>query len=326
MRKILRDIDDSCLSVNDAFERFITAKRSEGRRAATIRSYTVSFKDFKKFCFDNEITNIQSVNKDIVNLYKEHLLNLNISDESKNTYLRAVKAVLYFLMDDEILPVFKIKLFPAPAKDRVSTFTDDELKLLINCDYKNSKSFSEVRDYYMMLTLLLTGIRRSTLVNIMINDIDFENDRIHLRHIKRENEFKIKEIPLGSDLKGLLQKYLKTTRLREQKVKYLFPNVEGNMLYPDSVSRHITDLCKAAGVEPRSCHEFRRTFATKCYDKLNSSEETRKLMLISDPRVLKHYINEDLGNLQEESQKLNFVSQIQSPRILQGKIDKNNKD
>ena len=319
MKKLICDIDETTLSIASAFDNFLTAKRSEGRRDTTLRSYRTSFKDFQRFCDDNSVSGISEINKDLINRYKEHLLDMDVSDETRNTYLRAVKAVAYYLMDAEDLPMFKIKLFPAPSKERVSTFSDDELKKLLNCRYRNSKSFCEVRDYYMMLTFLLTGIRRSTIANIMIEDVDFENERICLRHIKRDNEFRIKQIPLNPDLKNLLHKYLKITKLREQKVEYLFPNVEGKRMHPDTISKCIYRLCEVAGVQPRSCHEFRRTFATKCYEQLDDSEKTRKLMLISDVRVLKHYVNEDLGSLQESAQQLNFVTQIQAPRILQGK-------
>ena len=316
------DIDENILTIANAFDNFITTKRSEGRRDTTLRAYKTSFKDFQQFCDDNGIVSISGINKELMVRYKEHLLNKNLSVESRNTYLRAVKAVSYYLMDEEDLTPFRIKLFPIPSKERVSTFSDTELKALLECRYRDSKSFCEVRDYYMMLTFLLTGARRSTIANIMIEDVDFENEKICLRHVKRDNNFKIKEIPLNPDLRNLLQKYLKLTRLREQKVAYLFPNVEGKKMHPDTISKCIYRLCEVAGIEPRGCHEFRRTFATKCYNQLDDSEKTRKLMLISDARVLKHYINEDIGSLQESAQQLNFVTQIQSPRILQGKIAK----
>lgn len=322
MKKIILDIDETTLSIANAFDNFMTAKRCEGRRDTTLRSYRTSFKDFQRFCDDNGILNISEINKDLITRYKEHLLDMDVSIETRNTYLRAVKAVAYYLMNEEDLPQFKIKLFPAPSKERVSTFSDDELKRLLNCRYKNSKSFCDVRDYYMMLTLLLTGIRRSTISNMKIEDVDFDTERICLRHIKRDNEFKIKQIPLNPDLNNLLRKYLKLTKLREQNIEYLFPNVEGKRMHPDTISKCIYKLCEAAGIQPRSCHEFRRTFATKCYNQLDDAEKTRKLMLISDARVLKHYINEDLGTLQECAQQLNFVTQIQTPRILQGKIGK----
>lgn len=318
-RKIL-NIQETVLTIEAGFNNFLTAKRSEGRRDTTLRSYKTSFKDFLRYCEDNQICYISELNKNLINNYKEHLLDMDVSAETRNTYLRAVKAVTYYLIETEDLTPFKIKLFPTPAKEKVSTFSDEELKKLMNCSFKNSKSFTEVRDYYLMLTLLLTGVRRSTIANMMINDIDFENDLIYLRHIKRDNEFKMKQIPLNPDLKNLLQKYLKITRLREQKVEYLFPNIEGKQLCPDTVTQCVYDICKAAGVPQRGSHEFRRTFATKCYDQLDDIEKTRKLMLVSDPRVLKHYINEDIESLQESVQQLNFVTQIQAPRILQGAI------
>lgn len=316
MKKLIRDIDDTSPSVEAAFDMFITSKRSEGRQEATIRSYRTSFKDFKQFCNKNKITDISKINKKTIESYKTHLLDLDVTMETRNTYLRAVKAVIYYLFDAEDLTPFRIKLFPAPSKEHISTYDDNDLKKLIESEYKDSTNFSQIRDYYMMITLLLTGIRRSTLANMMIEDIDFENKKIYLRHVKRDNEFKLKEIPLNADLENALKKYLKLTRLKEQKIKYLFPNVEGKMLIPDTVTKCINKLCKDAGVSPRGCHEFRRTFATKCYNKLDDIEKTRKLMLISDSRVLKHYINEDISTLQESSQQLNFVTQIQSPQVL----------
>ena len=322
MRKIINDIEENDLTVQAAFDNFITLKRSEGRRDATIRSYKVSFKNFQQYCIDNKIINVKQINKQLIENYKEYLVDLDISAESKNTYLRAVKAYTNYLIDNGSIAFFKIKLFSSPSKEHVSTFSDEELKKLLNSPLKKSKNFSDVRDYYMMLTLFLTGIRRSTLVNMMIDDVDFDNEKICLRHIKRDNEFKIKEIPLNSDLKSALQKYLRITRLREQKIKYLFPNVEGNMLHPDTVSKHINRICESVGIPIRGCHEFRRTFATKCYDQLDDIEKTRKLMLISDPRVLKHYVNEDIGILQKSSEQLNFATQIQSPFILKHSIEK----
>lgn len=322
MKKIIMDIDEQALTIKAAFDNFITAKKSEGRRDTTLRSYKISFKEFLRYCDDNKIRNVSEVNKELINKYKEHLLDMDVSAETRNSYLRAVKAVMYYLMETEDLKTFKIKLLPTPSKEKVSTFNDEELKLLMNCRYKNSKSFSEVRDYYMMLTFLLTGVRRSTVSNMMIDDIDFENNLIYLRHIKRDNEFKMKQIPLNSDLKLLLHKYLNLTRLKEQKVEYLFPNVEGKQLHPDTITKCIHNICEVAGIPKRGCHEFRRTFATKCYDELDDIEKTRRLMLIDDPRVLKHYINEDIGVLQECANHLNFVTQMQATRILQGDIRK----
>ena len=322
MKRKINNIEDYGVSIRSAFDSFITTKQSEGRRDATISSYKRSIIDFMKFCEDNGYSDISAINKDLIEKYKIHLLSKDISAETRNTYLRTVKVFTSYLFDEEDITPFRIKLFQAPAKEEVSVYSDEEIKKLLNCRYKNSKSFSEVRDYYLMLTFLLSGVRRSTLANMLIEDVRFDEDVLILRHIKRNNVFKIQQIPLNPDLKVALKKYLRRTHLVEQGVKYLFPNVEGEMLYPDSISRKMYKICEVAGIKPRSCHEYRRTFATKTYNTLEDTEKTRKLMLISDSRVLKRYINEDMDMLKESADKLNFVTQILAPRPLIGSMKK----
>ena len=55
MKRKIRDIEECGVSINNAFDNFITSKKSEGRRDATIRSYKGSIKDFMKFVFFNEV-------------------------------------------------------------------------------------------------------------------------------------------------------------------------------------------------------------------------------------------------------------------------------
>lgn len=322
MKKLLTTVDEDNISITDAFEAFISAKTSEGLRTATIRSYKGSVKDFLKFCDDNSYTDISEIDKELIEKYKLHLLSMEVSVETRNTYLRTLKTFVSYLIDAEDLTPVKIKLFQTPAKKEVTVYTDEEIKQLLNCRYKDSKRFSELRDYHLMLTFLLTGARRSTLANMLVEDVRFDDDILILRHIKRNNVFQIQQIPLNPDLKVALKKYLRKTKLIDKGVEYLFPNVEGKMLHPDTISSNMRDMCVVAGIKPRACHEYRRTFATKSYNTLEDTEKTRKLMLISDPRVMKRYINEDMGMLKESAQKLTFVTQIQAPRPLRGNINK----
>ncbi len=52
MKRIIKNIEKSGVSITNAFDNFITSKIAEGRRGATIRSYKGSIKDFMKFCED----------------------------------------------------------------------------------------------------------------------------------------------------------------------------------------------------------------------------------------------------------------------------------
>lgn len=128
MKRKIMDIEECGVSITTAFDSFITTKKSEGRREATLRSYTGSFKDFLKFCDDKGYTDISEINKDLVEKYKLHLLDKDVSVETRNTYLRTLKAFTSYLFEEENLTPFKIKLFQAPVKEEVSVYSDEEIK------------------------------------------------------------------------------------------------------------------------------------------------------------------------------------------------------
>ena len=85
MRKIINKIcNDNKLSIDMAFNNFISLKKSEGRRSDTIRSYNTSIKDFKKYCSANNIIDIHDINKSLIEKYKEHLIELDIANTDAN--------------------------------------------------------------------------------------------------------------------------------------------------------------------------------------------------------------------------------------------------
>lgn len=313
-------IVDKELDISTAFDNFLKKKKSEGKSPDTIRAYRSQGKNFLNYCMEHKKIKVTEINPAFIDDYKTHLIDqADYTQDTRASYLRATKAFVSYLISENEIEPFAITMFRIPSKTSVSTYTDEEMKKLINCSWSKSKDFGERRDYAMMLTFLLTGARRSTIRNMRIEDIDFDNDLLTLRHIKRDNEFQIRQVPLNPDLREALMKYLKKSNLSEYS-EYLFPNVEGKPQHPDTINKRLKLLFEAAGVENRGCHEFRRTYATKAYSELGDIEQTQKLMLISDPRVMSRYVNTDMKKLKESVQKLNFVTAIKSPRPLRGKM------
>ena len=322
MKRVIKNIKNASLSIKTAFEDFIALKKSEGAVAQTLSSYRTHIRCFMAYCDGRKIECAEQIDKGLVDAYKSYLVDRDdITVETKNTYLRALKCFVSYLVSIEEVQSFNIRLFNTPSKASVPVYSDEEIKKVLNCPYVKSKVFSERRDYAMMLTLLLTGARRSTVVNMKIDDIDFDNDLVTLQHIKRDNQFQIRQIPLNPDLKTALAKYIRVSEVGKYS-SYLFPNVEGKPLHPDTANKRMKKLFNASGVEFRGCHEFRRTFASKAYCALGDIEQTRKLMMIADPRVLKRYVNTDMKMLKESVQQLAFVTQIQAQRPLRGALKK----
>lgn len=321
MKKVIKTKNHR-LSLKTAFENFITVKKSEGRTKTTLNSYTTQLSCFFDYCKGRKIAYADQITKQLAEEYRVHLLGrTEIAQDTRASYVRALKSFVSYLVSIDELDSFPIPNFPIASKTSVSTYSDEEIKKLLSCPWSKSKDFSELRDYTLMMTLLLTGARRSTARSIQIDDVDFDNELLTLRHIKRDTTFQIRQVPLNPDLKIAFTKYLRKTGLQSQS-KYLFPNVEGGELHPDTINKRMEKLFEAADVEFRGCHEFRHTFATKTYAALGDIEQTRKLMMISDPRVLRRYINTDMEQLKESVQKLTFVTQLKAPRPLRGEARK----
>ena len=66
--------------------------------------------------------------------------------------------------------------------------------------------FSEYRNWVFINYLIATGNRLSTVINIKIGDIDFDNDTIILKKTKNRNQ---QIIPIANSLKIVLLEYLK---------------------------------------------------------------------------------------------------------------------
>lgn len=232
MKKLIKTKNDR-LSLQQAFHNFLTLKKSEGRTKSTLNSYSTQLSCFFSYCTDKKISFVDQITKNLVDEYRVHLLNrADITQDTRASYVRALKSFVSYLVSAEELDDFKIPNFPIASKTSVSTYSDEEIKQLLSCPWSKSKDFSEQRDYVMMLTLFLTGARRSTVRAMRIDDVNFEDELLTLRHIKRDMTFQIRQVPLNSDLKTAISKYLRKTGLCGQS-EYLFPNVEGGLLHVD---------------------------------------------------------------------------------------------
>ena len=80
----------------------------------------------------------------------------NINDISVNTYLRAVRAMCYYFMKLGYTPPFQINLVKA-EKQVKETYTDSEIKTLLEKPSISKTTFCEYRNWVMINYLLATG-------------------------------------------------------------------------------------------------------------------------------------------------------------------------
>lgn len=128
------------LTVQDAFELFIRKCRVKNLAEQSIISYRDKVTPFLKFTGNDRL--ISEIDSDTVDDFIIWLRdNTKANDITINSYLRSVRAFLYYCMNCDYIPRFKIQLTKAEKKLK-ETYTDEELmRLLAKPDCNAPKPF-----------------------------------------------------------------------------------------------------------------------------------------------------------------------------------------
>lgn len=295
----------SNLSIQEAFDLFIWKCKIKNLTDISISSYEKKMVHFYEFIDKSEP--ITAVTKDTVDDYILWLReNTEANDITINSYLRSVRAFLYFCMEDRYIPTFKIQLIKAEKKIK-ETYTDDELVRLLEKPDVDNCSFSCYKTWVFENYLLGTRNRISTALDLHIGDINFQSGVIILRKTKNRKQ---QIIPLSATLAEILQGYL---QIRGGEADdYVFCNEYGEQASCRTYQQLVRRYNRKRGVEKTSCHTFRHTFAKNWI--LNSGDMFRlqKILGHSDLTVTKEYVNMFGQDLQMDFEKFNPLDNLKS--------------
>lgn len=295
----------SNLSIQEAFDLFIRKCKIKNLTDLSISSYEKKMVHFYEFIDKSEP--ITAITKDTVDDYILWLReNTEANDITINSYLRSVRAFLYFCMEDRYIPTFKIQLIKAEKKIK-ETYTDDELVRLLEKPNVDNCSFSCYKTWVFENYLLGTGNRISTALDLHIGDINFQSGVIILRKTKNRKQ---QIIPLSATLAEILQGYL---QIRGGEADdYVFCNEYGEQASCRTYQQLVRRYNRKRGVEKTSCHTFRHTFAKNWI--LNSGDMFRlqKILGHSDLTVTKEYVNMFGQDLQMDFEKFNPLDNLKS--------------
>lgn len=277
------------LTITECFQLFVDKCTVKNLSPETIHLYQNQFRTFyntleKKDCLMSEITS-KDVDNFILHLRKQNTCN----DITINSYLRGLRAFLYFAMDNQYLPAFKVTI-PKVDKTIKETYTDEELEKLLKKPNLKQCSFTEYKIWVYTNYLLATGNRLSSALGLKIGDLDFKNQLIHVRKVKNRKE---QIIPMSDTLCKVLREYLRYRKGTDD--DYVFCNTRGgkgdNRTYEDMLASYN----RKRGVEKTSAHLYRHTFAKRWI--LNGGDIFRlqKILGHSDLAVVKEYV-EMFGN------------------------------
>ena len=138
-----------------------------------------------------------------IDLYIEELLERELKIVSINTRLRAVRTFINYCAEKELIKHFKVKMLK-DTQEVPDTYTNKELARLLARPKTNN--YVEIRTWAFINFAVGTGCRISTIMDIKIRDLDFENQTITLRKVKNRKQ---QIIPMSTTLSKVLTWYLK---------------------------------------------------------------------------------------------------------------------
>ena len=291
------------MSIIEAFNLFIRKCKVNNLTEKSIFSYERKLNHFWEYIDNNNPISI--VNKEMVEDYILWLRkSTDANDITINSYLRSLRAFLYYCMDCGYISYFKIKLIKAEKKIK-ETYTDDELERLLAKPDINNCTFSTYKTWVFENYLLGTGNRISTALNVRIADVDFDNGTITLRKTKNRKQ---QIIPLSSTLARILREYLEYRGGETEDV--LFCNEYGEpaieMTYQQLVRRYNIKR----KVNKTSCHLFRHTFAKNWIISGGDVFRLQKILGHSGIEVTKEYVQMFGQDLQMDFEKFNPLDRM----------------
>jgi integrase/recombinase XerD len=225
---------------------------------------------FTEFCHQRGVERPQQVTLDLLQAYQQRLYEhrkrdgepLTVATQAQRlvtvthffTWLRRSGLVLANPASDLVMPKPDRRLPEA-------TLSATEMSRLLAAPVISQPL--GLRDRAVLEVFYSCGLRRAELIELAVDDIDFDRGTVFVRHGKGAKD---RYVPIGERALFWLRLYLDLVRPRfalDDRVDQLFLSSVGKPLCADWLSRRIRRYLAAAGIHKGgSCHLLRHTVAT----------------------------------------------------------------
>lgn len=269
INKLALKLKDEDLTISFALREVIKQMKASGSRPRTMSDYELHVNQFA------EITEIESLSQITTASIYNWLASMNVSDQTKLTRLKCLKAFLGKCYNNGWLKSkfwseIKVKV-GSPVK--VGAEEGDIRKLLSTLDLTD---FVQLRDAVAILMLFQTGVRVNTLANIKESHVNLEENLLRLDGSILKNHQRI-TLPFDETLSRLLSVLIKQNNLirdeRGHSNDYLFITQYGGHIVTsqtnNGIQKRLFKYAREHGLENINPQAIRRGFAKRLYIKSN---------------------------------------------------------
>ena len=266
----------------------------------TLRAYKTNLEAFKSFInSQNKTLRMEKASYSEIRNWIIHLIESGISKKTVNNKISALRSYYKFLLKTKIIETSPLKDHRALKTEVKFTlpFSKEEISQLINSNFF-SDNYSGLLKFSLIHILYYTGIRRSELISLKIQDINFSNGLIKV--LGKRNKERL--IPLLEETGCLLKKLLDYQN--QNKIKsndnFIFINSKGIRISQSFVYNTVKSyLGKVSTKTKRSPHVLRHSFASHLLDKGADLNAIKDLLGHSSIAATQHYTKSSMAKIKE---------------------------
>lgn len=264
----------------------------------TISSYLRDLEKFRIFLKNNSIENYCELSKEQILDFLQ-ILYKNQSESSVSRILSTLRSFYKFLVIEKVCRKNPWVQVSSPIKP---------IKILVVLNIEEVKKFLEsipcsteleVRNKAMFEILYSCGLRVSELVNLRLQNIDFDEEL--LRFMGKGDKERI--TPVGDMGMLFLKKYLRTGRYKiekERKSDYVFLNKNGKKMTRQGFWKILKKYARRLNIDKNLYpHIFRHSFATHMLQRGADLRTVQELLGHSSISTTEIYTNLDKEHIKE---------------------------
>ncbi|MFJ7306704.1 tyrosine-type recombinase/integrase [Peribacillus frigoritolerans] len=289
-------LSDSIL-ISNALDVITRQMKVSGNRSRTISDYVLHVEHFQS------VTNVQYVADITANTIYKWLDSMNVSNQTKLTRLKCLKAFLSRCFDNRWIEMKFWKTINIKVDQKVKEgATEHDVNVLLSL--LELGNFIHLRDAVAVLVMFKTGIRINTLVQLEERHIDLNNNVLNLEGSIMKNHQQIK-LPFDDFLKNLLEVLIKQNAIIRteygKKNSLIFITKYGDVISTspthNNIQKRLNKYSRMYGLKNINPHALRRGFAKTLLNKGANVAVISKALGHSDISVTTKYLHLDIDEV-----------------------------
>jgi integrase/recombinase XerD len=273
------------LSNEEIIKEFEVALEASGASKETIKAYMAAIRDFLSYTNNKPLREVTL--KDIIN-WRNTRLRVGFPGAKTNSSSKwQVTLHYYSILLRRFLQWLGLRVKVPGGKritPRIEALNEEDLKRLVSAAKKP-------QDRLILLLLASTGLRSRELLELKVEDIDFNNRVIRVKSAKYGKE---RLVTAPQDVFEELAAWIKLNQLK--------PGDKVFKLSYTGLYKKIKRLAERAGIDPAKVrpHVLRHTFATLAIRKGLSLPSLQRLLGHSDIRTTQVYLHLTIDDIKRE--------------------------